>query len=990
MKRSFFFSVALAIAISYSFQFSPKPSPAYSVAETDKESWVDSVFNTLSEDEKIGQLFMIRVHSDLGEDHIQEVKRQIAQYQVGGLCVFQGTPEKQVELLNLYQSLSPKIPLMVSVDAEWGIGMRFKSNTISYPRQLMLGAIQNNRLIYEMGKEVARQLRLTGVHVNFAPVADINNNAANPVIHTRSFGENRYNVTVKSYMYMLGMQDHGVMACAKHFPGHGDTDVDSHHDLPIINHSRERLDSIELYPFQALIQHGIGSIMVAHLDVPAVVERANLPTTLSPNMINQILKKEMGFEGLIFTDALEMKGVTKHFEPGQVEVEALKAGNDILLLPVDIDASWKAINAALADGTLSWKQIDESVKKVLKAKFDLGLTKFTPLPTEDLRAKLNSSEAKTLKRTLIKESLTLVRNEDQIVPFVDFDSLSLASIAIGVSNKNLFQERIDSYADCKHFQVGKNISASIQQNLIDQLAGKDAVIVSVHNMNGSANQMYGLTENTIDFIHRLNQETDVVLVLFGTPYSTRYFDAINHLMVAYEENKDVLDLSAQALFGVFPVSGRLPVTASEKSTFNSGVTTKKTLRLGYALPEEVGVNSDSLSHIATIAQNAIDSSATPGCVVLVAKDGQIIYHEAFGHHTYAKKRPVQKEDIYDLASITKVAATTISLMKLYETRSIDLNAPLNQYLPFLDGSNKSNLILSDVLSHQSGLRSWIPFYKETITGSRRRRRPSSKFYKESPIEPFTVPVANNLFMNRNHIDTMWTQIRDSELPNLGQYYYSDLGFYLSARMIEQISGDPVNEFARKHFYRPLGLYNTLYKPWRLIDLDRIPPTELDRYFRRRKVHGYVHDMGAAMLGGVSGHAGLFSNARELAIIMQMLLQGGQYANRHLLRPETISRFTTRVEGSTRRGLGFDMKEMNTRRENNISRFASFNTYGHYGFTGTGVWVDPEHNLIYIFLSNRTFPSMNNYLIGRLNTRIRIQDQIYKSIAGFEDQYWLKS
>ena len=976
MKRILIVMLAIA-SLEYSFTV---PHGGSTVSAADANQWVDSVFQTMTEDQKIGQLFMIRAHSNLGPDHIAYVKRQITDYYVGGLCFFQGTPERQIELLNEYQALSAQLPMMVAVDAEWGLGMRLKQAAISFPRQLMLGAIQNNRLIYQMGEEIARQLKLTGTYINFAPVADINNNADNPVIHTRSFGENRYNVTVKSYMYMLGMQDNQVLACAKHFPGHGDTDVDSHKDLPVINHSRSRLDSIELYPFRALIQHGIGSIMVAHMDVPELVESAGIPTSLSPNTITNTLRNEMAFDGLVFTDALDMKGVTKNFDPGRVEVEALKAGVDVLLIPTDINASIKAIKTALSTGELTWDRIDYSVKKILKNKYDLGLTRFSPLVVDSIRNRINTPEAKVLKRELIKEALTLVRNNDQLLPFTNYEGLKLASIAIGSSQKNTFQRRLDSYASFKHFQLSKRANQAQQQQIIDQVKELDAVVVGVHNMSSSSKEKFGLTENTLSFLDQLNKTTKVVLVLFGTPYSAGYFDHINQLMVAYEENEDVLDLAAQSLFGVFSLSGRLPVSASPKSQFNTGITTKKTYRLGFAIPESVGLNSDTLQLIDQIAQNAIDSGATPGCVVLVARHGQIVYQKAFGHHTYAKKRPVDVEDIYDLASITKVNASTLALMKLAEIGKININAPIGDYLPYLKGSNKENLILSDVLAHQSGLRSWIPFYKETVSGSRRRKRPSNAYYRPNVDGAFSIPITENLYLENNYIHSIWDQIRDSELPNLGQYYYSDLGFYLTARMIQNLTRQRIDQFVDEQFYQKLGLYNTGFLPWQKFDLTRVPPTELDRYFRRQKVHGYVHDMGAAMLGGVSGHAGLFSNAREVAIIMQMLLQNGQYGDRNFLHPEVIQRFTMRPSGSTRRGLGFDMKEMNTRRAANIAPQASLNAFGHYGFTGTAVWADPDHDLIYVFLSNRTFPSMNNYLLGRLNTRIRIQSLLYKALT----------
>lgn len=944
-----------------------------------ESQWVDSVFNEMSDEERLGQLFMIRAHSNLGSDHEAAVKRQIEQYHIGGLCFFQGTPERQIELTNEYQKLTKRVPLLVGMDAEWGLGMRMPAQTISYPRQLALGAIQDNRIIYEMGKDIAQQLRRMGVHVNFAPVADVNNNPNNPVINDRSFGENRYNVTVKCYMYMKGMQDNGVLACAKHFPGHGDTDVDSHKDLPIINHDMNRLDSIELYPFKALVQHGIGSVMVAHLSVPAMDDAENRPTSLSGKAINQLLKQEFGFHGLVFTDALDMQGVTKHFSSGRAEVEALKAGTDMLLIPLNIDASMRAIYDALESGELTWDQINVSVKKVLKAKFNAGLTTFSPIQIENIAEDLNKPQSKALRRKLIGESITLVRNTSDLIPMSGTDSLKLATVSFGRAGKTAFQSRIDDYIKATHYQLSKDLSSSEQDQWIEKLQENKVVIVAIHQMSKYADKAFGIPKSLRDFIHGLNRTTKVVLVLFGSPYSLEFFDDIGHVVVAYDENYDIEDITAQGLFGATSITGRLPVTASSKSKFNAGVSARKIFRLGYALPEETGLNSDTLRLIDKVAQNAVDSGATPGCVVLVAKGGKIVYEKAFGHHTYARSRPVLTDDIFDLASVTKIAATTISLMKLEEEGKISLDAPLKTYLPELAGTNKGELVLSEVMAHVAGLRSWIPFYEETLVGRRRRKRPSTKWYQPIKSEVYSVPVTEKLFMDHHYIDTMWQQMADSELPNLGRYRYSDLGFYYAAKIVERVSGFPLDQYAALHFYEPMDLHNTLFNPTGKIPLNRILPTEIDNYFRKQKIHGYVHDMGAAMLGGVSGHAGLFSNARELAAIMEMLLLGGEYNGHQFLSKETIELFTTRHPNSTRRGIGFDMKETAGDKELNLAPSASIQTFGHLGFTGISSWVDPKYQLIYIFLSNRTYPSMNNYRIGKLDTRDRIHQLIYQAL-----------
>lgn len=956
--------------------------PSGRQAEAGEQQWVDSVYNTMSEDERLGQLFMLRAHSNLGQDHVDKIKRLIREYRVGGLCFFQGTPEKQIELINEYQALAGPAPLLIASDAEWGLGMRMKESAISFPQQLTLGAIQDNALIYKMGKEIARQLRAVGVQFNFAPVADVNNNPANPVINTRSFGEDRYNVAVKSYTYARGLQDNGVLACAKHFPGHGDTDVDSHHDLPVIRHSLSRLDSIELFPFRVMAQYGVGCVMVGHLNVPALDERPNRPTTLSYNAVTRLLREGIGFEGLIVTDALDMKGVTKHFDSGVVEAEALLAGNDMLLLPEDLGAAFAEIKKYVREGKLSWERIGRSVKKILANKYRLGLTTFEPLKADNIRQTLHSGQAIQLKRELIANALTLVRNPEGLIPFQELDKLKLASLSIGAGPANSFQQRLLSYQRMPALQSGKEISAAQSQELLQKLSGYDAVIVGLHDMNNSARSNFGITQSTLGFLRALGQKTRVVLVVFGNPYSLRNFGDTGWLLAAYEEDADTQDLAAQALFGAIALRGRLPVTASPDYPFGAGILTRRLQRFGYAPPESSGLESSTLAKIETIAENAIAAKATPGCAVLVARKGQIIYEKAFGRHTYQSERAVQTDDLYDLASLTKITSSTLAVMKLYEEGRVSLDSPIVRYLPELEGTNKAGLVLRDIMAHRAGLANWIPFYKQTMTRYRRRVRQRPEFYHRTPDATFSIAVANNLFLRKDFADSIWQQIFRSPLNPNRPYEYSDLGFYLIARMVERLSGQPLDEYVSTHFYQPLGLSHISYNPWKHYPKERIIPTERDNYFRLQSVHGYVHDMGAAMLGGVSGHAGLFANAHDVAVIMQMLLNEGVYGSHQFLQPETIKAFTTRHPLETRRGIGFDMRQRDPARWLNLPAEASDSAFGHTGFTGTCAWADPEKELVYVFLSNRTYPSMNNYKLNQMKTRRRILSIIYEAMENF--------
>ena len=938
--------------------------------------WVDSVFNSMTIDERIGQLFMIRAHSNLGADHVQHVEHLIKEYHVGGMCFFQGTPEGHLRLINRYQSMS-KLPMMMAIDGEWGLGMRMKATTVSYPKQLMLGAIRDNHLIYNMGVEFARQMKRVGLHVNFAPVVDVNNNINNPVIGTRSFGEDKINVAVKGVNYMKGMQDNGILACAKHFPGHGDTATDSHKALPLILHNRSRLDSIELYPFRALIDEGVGSMMIAHLEVPALETRKNRPTTLSLHTVTELLQDTLNFHGLIFTDGLEMEGVAKYFSAGEVEVEALRAGNDIMLLPKSLEAARTKIKEAIQEGVLSQKEVDHKVKRILRSKYRLGFNHFKSPSLENLDKDLNSPAAHAMKEVLIENALTLVRDSAQQIPIGKVDSVKFASLAIGTKKQTVFQQRLLDYAPVSLLQCEHEMSESVKKNLLERLAGKDLVLVSLHNMGRSAKNNFGITKSTLSFLDALKKQNKVTLIVFGNPYGLGNFDNIESVLEAYNEDKVTQDIAAQAIFGAVGINGRLPITASQKSPYNAGVSRGKSFRMGYSVPERVGMDSDTLQQkIDAIVKNAINAGATPGCVVLVARQGKIVFQKAYGHHSYKRRQLVKVDDIYDLASITKIAATTLSLMDLASKGYLDIDKNLSYYIPELKGTNKETIGLRSVLAHHAALKPWIPFYASTLNEDGSKKE---ELYQTHQSGKYSVPVANKLYMNAAYLDSIWYRIDTSHLRSNHNYRYSDLGFYYLAKIVHNLSGRSLDFYTQQQFYKPLGLFNIGFNPHDYFSTRRIPPTEEDGYWRGQQVQAYVHDMGAAMLGGVSGHAGLFADAHDLAVIGQMLLQKGVYGNQVFLNPDILQEFTTRYNGATRRALGFDMKQLNENKSQNMSSQASEEAFGHLGFTGTCIWMDPAEDLVFVFLSNRTYPSMRNNKLNRMDIRPQIQSAAYTSI-----------
>jgi len=945
--------------------------------------WVDSVFAMLSLEEKIGQLLMISAYSNKDENHYAAIDRFIRDYKVGGLIFMQGTPYQQAVLNNRYQAAS-KVPLMIGFDGEWGLAMRLDS-TISYPRQLMLGAISDNDLIYQMGTDIGKQMRRMGIHINFAPVIDVNNNPKNPVINDRSFGDNLDNVCIKSLAYMTGLQHSGILACGKHFPGHGDTDTDSHLDLPVIRHDRARLDSIEMYPFRILSDRGIGSIMVAHLNVPALDSTPNLPSTLSPTIVDTLLRQEMGFEGLVFTDALNMKGITKNYPSGKAEVMALLAGNDVMLFPENVDAAVKGIREAVDSGLIPIELLDTKVRRVLQAKFWLGLNIPQQVDLTDLYEDITPMSAQATKYQLTKEAITAIHAEKSL-PLQPLFSERSVCVTIGNTQPTPFTRMLDNYDQFSQLYISKESDAETFDTLFEKTLPFDRIIVNIQNMSRFRNKEYGLTENTIKYIEKLPKEK-LVLVLFNSPYALSKFNdqkwpggKFSNIIIAYNEEAVTQELTAQALFGVNNISGHLPVKvgtySSADCSYIGEIGTANPLNiLGYALPEEEGMDSRVLKRIDSIALASIADGVFPGCQVLVARNNRIVYEKAFGRHTYMANSPMVKTtDLYDIASVTKIAGTLPLIMHLYGEKRLFLDGKLWQYMPSATHTNKQDLTIREILSHQSGLPGWIPFFEKTILSD----SIFSSIYSKSARGAFQVPVANKMYMRTSYIDTMWKAILAAPLNAKG-YKYSDLGMYFMQKIIERRTGFS-EEAAFDHLIaKPMGLQHMTFLPLQKgIPLKEIIPTEQDDKFRKTLVHGFVHDPGAAMLGGVGGHAGLFSNAHDLAVIMQLYLNKGTYGSATVFPPEVMDTFNRAYYPNNRRVLGFD-KPTGPAWGGPTCPEASSTSFGHQGFTGTVVWADPENGLIFIFLSNRVYPTAENKKINTGDIRQKIQQVAYEAI-----------
>jgi len=946
--------------------------------------WVDSVYRKLSDTERIGQLFMVAAYSNRDAAHLKQLTDLVENHHIGGLIFFQGGPGRQVNMINHLQQAA-KVPLLIGIDGEWGLGMRLDSS-ISYPKQMTLGAIQDDRYIYYMGKEIARQAKLVGVHVNFAPVVDINSNSNNPVIGYRSFGEDKELVAQKGIAYMQGMQDAGVMANAKHFPGHGDTGSDSHLTLPVITHDKARIEETELYPFQRLMDVGLMSTMVAHIHMPAYDDTPNRATTLSPAVVNGLLKDQMDFQGLVFTDALNMQGVAKFYGPGEVDLQAILAGNDVLLFAEDVPKAVEKIREAIKKGDLKKSDIEQRVKKILAAKYWAGLNRFRPLSTDGLNDSLHTPEAKLIQQRLYEEAITVVRNRRQQIPIQVLDTTSFASITLG-QGPNTFQRYLDKYADFTHYQLPKTpASAEDYSQMLHRLSQYEHVIVGLHDLSNRPSKDFGVKKEDYLFLETLKQATNVTLVYFGNPYGLKYFDNFPTIICTYEDNDLTQKIAPQVLFGALKAKGRLPVTVSERFPEGLGEDTYRLGRLFYSLPEDVGMDSQILGQIDGLAQLALNIKAAPGMQIVVARKGAIVYEKNFGYLTYENDQPVTDRTIYDLASITKAAATLQSVMFLEDRGIIDVKKKASTYATDLQGTNKENLILEDVLLHQAGLTPWIPHWKRTQDVFSL----DDSLYSIYPTDFYTRQLTSELYISEALQDSVWKWTLDSNLrpsPRRGKKYdyrYSDLGFYILHNLVEEQARQPMDVFLEQNFYRPLGLGTMGYLPLCRFPADRIAPTEDDNYFRNELVLGRVHDQGAAMYGGIAGHAGLFSNAHDLAVLMQMNLQEGYYGGTRYFRPGLVTRFSERKaeDNDNRRGWGWD-KPAIPGNPTPTGELVPVDVYGHTGFTGTAAWVDPKYELVYIFLSNRVHPSADNRKLISYNIRTRIQDVIYASLADYE-------
>jgi beta-glucosidase-like glycosyl hydrolase/CubicO group peptidase (beta-lactamase class C family) len=918
-----------------------------------EKKWVNKQFRALNLDQKIAQLMILRAHSNWDEKKLDTLSQLIKKYNIGGLCYFQGGPIRQALQTNYFQSIS-KTPLFISMDAEWGVGMRLDSVEM-FPRQLLLGAISADSLVYQMGSVIASQFKRLGMQINYAPDIDINNNPNNPVINDRSFGQNKIRVIDHGIAFMKGMQDNGVMATAKHFPGHGDVSVDSHLDIPIINKSREALDSMELAPFKALINAGVGSVMVAHLSVPAIDTTPKFATSLSPKAINDLLINELGFKGLTITDAMDMQAISNYFPRGESNVRAILAGNDMLCLPGEIGASIDKIKQAIEEGRISETEINKRVRKILAAKYKYGLSKNQFIDTTNITIDLNKSIS-VIKSEMSKQSLTYCKTNT--LPNLN-KKISTAYIALNTNQPNYLTKALISEFDVKVFYVNPKDSLSLQ-SIQDSIKQYQQVIVGLHNYNRRPANHFQIPPFIIQFLNQPHPSNWIHLI-FGNPYAVIDFKNINNILFGYEDNDYVQAAVLNWLKGKAIATGQLPVSIADELPFGSG-----------------DIKIQKLNIIDSIVFDAINKKAIPGCQVLVAKNNQIIFNKAYGTTAGIGTSDVTLNTYYDLASVTKVTATTVSIMKLVEDGKIDINKTIGDYLPWVKGNQKASITLKDLLLHQAGLYPYIKFYASILQkdGSFIPNLVSNS--KDNNHQFFISP---NKWLINSWVDTIRNQILRSPVTTPGKYVYSDNDFIFLGNIIEKVTNMRLDEYTNQNFYAPMGMQSTGYLPLDKTNIDNIAATEKDDYFRHELIQGSVHDEGASTMGGIAGHAGLFSNATDLSKLYLMLLNNGVWEGKQYLQPATIQKFTAYNTINSRRGLGFDKPERDnaTSKDPYPSLSPSSSTFGHTGFTGTCVWADPENGILFIFLSNRVYPTRDNKAFSSLNLRPKIQEAIYAAL-----------
>ena len=940
-----------------------EPNMMKNVDKKEMEKWVNAQFKKMTKEERVAQMMVIGVSPRVPGEKLDSLKRIVKDYNLGGLIFHEMSRKDYVSLYNTFNTLA-RTPLLMTIDGEWGLGMRL-DGVRDFPQSMALGAVTDLNLIYEYGKETARQMKAAGVHVNFAPVLDVNDNPLNPVIYRRSFGETPEHVAAYALEYTRGMEEGGVLSTGKHFPGHGSTHDDSHKKLPVVSKSLEELKACEFKPFIEYINAGYGGMLTAHLNMLAV-DDSGLPTSFSNKAINQLLKGEMGFEGLIFTDALSMEGAVVK---GSRSVAALKAGNDVLLMPLNPPAEIDSVLVAVKRGEISQKLIDEGCKKMLRFKYALGANERRMLDLATMEKEVFNAQGELLNRTLTASSITVAKNDNDILPIKSLDKRNIAVVSLGDVNgvTSMFQSRCEMYSKTGKFVYMKGAMLDV---LLEKLQPYNTIIVGVYASDDSYVQAFEAITN---------QCKDVVPVFFCKPYDAgKYKNGVSQCktaVIAWESNELAQDYAAQTIYGGNGAKGVSSITIDGVAKIGDGVK-YDAFRLGYTVPEEVGVSSDMFAKMDKLVNRCLRSGAFPGCQVLVARNGKVICNKNYGYLDYESGIPVTTNTLYDLASVSKATGTLPGIMKACDDGLMNVDEKISVYVPGMRRTDRENLTLREFLYHETGYIPSLPIYKIMTDGNKQLR---TDLVSKIRNEKYNIQIGDSLFVSEAAYDTIMNRAYTIELKPDKKTRYSCVNFCLLMDAEQYATNISHDEYVTSNFYAPLGAWHTTYRPLNKFGRADIAPTEYDSYMRDQLVWGYVHDETNAFAGGVAGNAGLFSNANDLAKLCQMWLNGGVYGGERYLSEQVVKQFTTERSPNSRRGLGFDRVPSNPEQYSPTCDEAPSETFGHLGFTGTVFWVDPTNDLVFIFLCNRVNPTRDNEAFNKIDVRPNLFKYVYESL-----------
>ena len=913
------------------------------------EADIDSILSGMSLEEKVGQLFVVRTPASFLNEQSPEYlrfTRLINNYHVGGLIFFRGDIYSQAVLTNKFQSMSD-LPLWITQDMEFGAAMRVQGTTRFTPA-MGIAATGNPENAFVKGQVTAREAKALGVHQVFAPVLDVNNNPQNPVINVRSFSADPEIVAEFGQAFIEGIESEGVLATAKHFPGHGDTDVDSHLALPTITHDYDRLNSIELVPFRATINNGLRSIMSAHIAFPNISENTGLPTTMDESILHRILVDSLNFDGLVVTDGLEMQGITNHHSPGEAVVMALNAGADMMLVSPDVETAIDEMIKAVQTGRITEERLDRSVRKILELKKEYGVFDNRFVDTEALSREIFTPQYRSAANEIARQSITVLKNENNVLPIDEqkYENILLVAVSdgrSGTTGNSLARELRNYHSNVKFHTLDRRSGTEEITDILTDADNADLIIIGSFIMVRSHHPMQ-MPEELMNVITQIkSRDKPTILTAFGNPYVVQDMPGVDAHVMAWSSDSNQVQQTVPALFGASEIRGRFTGTVPDMYEIGDGLDFDHTV-VRLDIPEASGLRSDSLVNIDMIMQEAINDSVFPGGVVGVMRNGALVWHEGYGYHDYSKTRSVDRNDIYDLASLTKVMSTTTSIMKLSDEGKINLSDQVHQYIDEFNNGEKRNITIEHLLLHTSGLPAFRIYVDEIQDRSELIDAVRNEPLEAAPGEKYT---------------------------------YSDLGFILLAEIVEEVSGMRVDRFAQENIFGPMNMRSTRFNPrsagsW---ITRRIPPTEIDTVYNRGTVHGYAHDERAYFMDGIAGHAGLFSSARDISAYAFMMLNDGVYGEHQILSAETIDLFTRRQSPINHRGFGFDRKSEDFSSAGTLTGIRSF---GHLGFTGTSLWVDPDEEIAIILLTNRTYP-YRSYGGNISRVRAEIADAVMRSI-----------